>query len=158
MDLSITEPFKRYNSIGQEEVEAARLVVAVEIFLNFLEPENQIYRDLKKEFEKCTQYFGVKHAITVNSWTSGLIAAIGAIDIEPGDEVILPTWTMCACATAILNWNAIPVFADINPDTYCRPRLVEANITPYTKAIMAVDIFGQPADMDPLMSIAKVWA
>ncbi len=156
---SITEPFKRYNSIGQEEVEAARLVVEngnLSQFLGTWKPD--FYGGPKvKEFEKkCTQYFGVKHAITVNSWTSGLIAAIGAIDIEPGDEVILPTWTMCACATAILNWNAIPVFADINPDTYCiDPDSVEANITPYTKAIMAVDIFGQPADMDPLMSIAK---
>ena len=104
----------------------------------------------------CAKYFGVKHAITVNSWTSGLIAAIGALEIEPGDEVILPTWTMCACAIAILNWNAIPVFADIDPNTYCiDPVSIEANITPNTKAIMAVDIFGHSADMDTIMSIAK---
>ena len=64
------------------------------------------YKDLKDILKK---YFNVKHAITTNSWTSGLVAAVGAIGIEPGDEVIVTTWTMCATATAILHWNAIPV-------------------------------------------------
>jgi len=155
----ITRQFERYNSIGQEEVEAARVVVEsgnLSQFLGGWEPD--FFGGPKVQtFEKqCAEYFGVKHAITVNSWTSGLIAAIGAIGIEPGDEVIVPTWTMCACATAILNWNAIPVFADIHPDTYCiDPVSVEANITPYTKAIMAVDIFGQSVDMNALMLIAE---
>jgi dTDP-4-amino-4,6-dideoxygalactose transaminase len=98
----------------------------------------------------------VKHAVTVNSWTSGLTAAVGAIGIEPGDEVIVTPWTMCATATSILHWNAIPVFADIDPLTFnLDPESVEANITPYTKAIMAVDIFGHPADVDCLMEIAE---
>lgn len=155
----ITNSFSRYNSIGKEEVEAARLVVEsgnLSQFLGSWEPD--FFGGPKiKEFEsKCAEYFGVKHAITVNSWTSGLIAAIGALEIEPGDEVILPTWTMCACAVAILNWNAIPVFADIDPDTYCiDPVSIEANITPNTKAIMAVDIFGHSADMNLIMSIAE---
>lgn len=155
---AITTPFQRYNSIGQEEVKAARLVVesgSLSQFLGCWEPD--FFGGPKVQaFEKqCAEYFGVKHAITVNSWTSGLIAAIGAVGIEPGDEVIVPPWTMCASATAILHWNAIPVFADIDPETYCLdPVSVEANITPYTKAIMAVDIFGQSADMDALMDIA----
>ena len=72
-----------------------------------------------QEFEStAADYFGTKHAITVNSWTSGLVAAVGAIGIEPGDEVIVTPWTMTASATAILQWNAIPVFADIDLDTY----------------------------------------
>ncbi len=155
---TIKKPFKRYNSIGKEEVKAAHQVVksgTLSKFVGSWEPD--FFGGPKvQEFEKkCAKYFSVKHAITVNSWTSGLIAAIGAIGVEPGDEVILPTWTMSACATAILNWNAIPVFADINPDTYCiDPVSVEKNITSYTKAIMAVDIFGQSADMNTLMSIA----
>lgn len=155
----ITTPFQRYNSIGKEEVEAARLVIEsgnLSQFLGCWEPD--FFGGPKVQaFEKqCAEYFGVKHAITVNSWTSGLIAAIGAVGIEPGDEVIVPPWTMCASATAILHWNAIPVFADIDPETYCLdPASVEANITPYTKAIMAVDIFGQSADMDALMTIAE---
>jgi perosamine synthetase len=99
--------------------------------------------------------FGVKHAVTVNSWTSGLIAMLGAIGIEPGDEVIVSPWTMCASATAIVHWNAIPVFADIDRATYCiDPVSVEKCISPRTRAILAVDIFGQSADMERLRAIA----
>jgi dTDP-4-amino-4,6-dideoxygalactose transaminase len=110
-----------------------------------------------REFEKqAADYFRVKYAVAVNSWTSGLIAAIGAIGIEPGDEVITTPWTMAATATAILHWNGIPVFADINPDTFnlC-PKSVAKLITPKTKAIMAVDIFGHSADMPALRELAQ---
>jgi perosamine synthetase len=157
-EKTISRPFSRYNPIGAEEVNAARTVVESGILSQFLgcwDPD--FYGGPKvKEFERsCESFFGVKHAITVNSWTSGLIAAIGAIGIEPGDEVIVSPWTMCASATAILHWNAIPVFADIELDTFCLdPCSVEANITPYTRAIMAVDIFGQSADMKALRVIA----
>ena len=156
---TINQPFKRYNSIGKEEVEAAKAVVESGVLSQFLgcwDPD--FYGGPKvQEFERqCEAYFSVKHAITVNSWTSGLIAAIGAIGIEPGDEVIVTPWTMCASATAILHWNAIPVFADIEPETFCLdPVSVEANITPYTKAIMVVDIFGHLANMDAIMALAK---
>src|SRR5690349_347103 len=156
---TIQTPFKRYNPIGAEEVEAARKVVESGVLSQFLgcwDPD--FYGGPKvQEFERqCEAYFGVKHAVTVNSATSGLIAAVGAIGIEPGDEVIVSPWTMCASAAAILHWNAIPIFADIEPETFCLdPQAVEANITPYTKAIMAVDIFGHSADMDALMAIAR---
>ncbi len=155
---TIKTDFKRYNSIGAEEVQAAKEVVESGVLSQFLGVWNEdFYGGPKvKEFERqCTEYFGVKHAVTVNSWTSGLVAAVGAIGIEPGDEVIVTPWTMSASATAILHWNAIPVFADIDPETFnLDPKSVETNITPYTKAIMAVDIFGQSADMDELMAIA----
>jgi perosamine synthetase len=155
---TINQSFKRYNPIGKEEVEAAKSVVESGILSQFLGCWDQDFYGGSKvqEFERqCEEYFGVKHAITVNSWTSGLIAAVGAIGIEPGDEVIVTPWTMCASATAILHWNAIPVFADIEPNTFnLDPASVEANITPYTKAIIAVDIFGHSADMDTLMAIA----
>ncbi len=156
---TIDRAFTRYNPIGPEEVEAARRVVESGVLSQFIGAwDPDFYGGPKvKEFErKCEKYFGVKHAITVNSWTSGLIAAVGAVGIEPGDEVIVTPFTMCASATAILHWNAIPVFADIEPDTFCLdPKSVEANITPYTKAIMAVDIFGHSANMDALMDIAR---
>lgn len=155
----INRKFNRYNSIGQEEVDAAKSVVASGVLSKFLGCWHEDFYggDKVQEFEnECRSYFDVKHAITVNSWTSGLIAAVGAIGIEPGDEVIVSPWTMCASATAILHWNAIPVFADIEPETFCLdPVSVEANITPYTKAIMVVDIFGHSADMDAIMDIAK---
>ena len=92
----------------------------------------------------------------MNSLTSGLIAAVGAAGVEPGDEVIVSPWTMSATATAILWWNAIPVFADIEDSTFTlNPVSIEKNISPYTKAIMAVDIYGHSADMDPIMEIAE---
>jgi len=154
----IQVPFKRYNSIGKEEVEAARKVIESGVLSQFLGAWHEDFYGGPKvrEFESaCAAYFGVKHAVTVNSWTSGLIAAVGAIGIEPGDEVIVSPWTMCASATAILHWNAIPVFADIEDETFnLDPKSVEANITPQTKAIMAIDIFGHSADMDALMAIA----
>jgi len=155
---TITKPFKPYNSIGREEVEAVKQVVESGVLSKYLGCwGDDFYGGPKvQEFERqCEEYFGVKHAITVNSWTSGLVAAVGAIGIEPGDEIIVTPWTMSASATAILHWNAIPVFADIDPETFnIDPKSIEANITPYTKAIIAVDIFGQSADMDELMAIA----
>jgi len=156
---TISKPFKRYNPIGKEEVVAAKKVVESGVLSKFLgcwDPDFYGGPMVQKFERACEKYFGVKHAVTVNSWTSGLITAIGAIGIEPGDEVIVSPWTMCASATAILHWNAIPVFADIEPNTFCiDPRSIEANITPQTRAIMAVDIFGQSADMDAIMKIAS---
>ena len=156
---TIQKNFKRYNPIGVEEVQAAKQVIEGGVLSQFLGSWGPDFFGGPKvqEFERqCETYFGVKHVVTVNSWTSGLIAAVGAIGVEPGDEIIVTPWTMCATATAILHWNAIPVFADIEPDTFnIDPASVEANITPYTKAIMAVDIFGHSADVDALMAIAE---
>lgn len=156
---TIQRSFTRYNPIGAEEVEAAKKVIEGGVLSQFLgcwDPD--FYGGPKvQEFERnCEAYFGVKHAVTMNSLTSGLIAAVGAIGIEPGDEVIVSPWTMSATATAVLHWNAIPVFADIEPDTFCLdPRSVEANISPYTRAIIAVDICGHSADIDALRAIAR---
>src|SRR5687767_9956440 len=101
---TISTPFVRYNSMGKEEADAAKSVVESGVLSKFIggwEPD--FYGGAKvQEFERqCEAYFGVKHAVTVNSWTSGLVAAVGAIGIEPGDEVIVSPWTMCASATAI---------------------------------------------------------
>ncbi len=155
----IRKEFKKYNPLGTEELEAAKKVIDSGVLSQFLGCwHDDFYGGPKvQEFEqKVRKYFGVKHAVTVNSWTSGLVAAVGAIGIEPGDEVIVSPWTMSASATAILHWNAIPVFADIDIDTYnlC-PNSILKNISPKTKAIMVVDIFGQSADMDTIMEIAK---
>lgn len=149
---------QKYNTIGSEEKEAVISVLesgCLSDFLGCWSP--QFYGGPNVQlFEKaCEQFFGVKHAITVNSWTSGLIAAVGAVGIAPGDEIIVTPWTMCASATAILHWNALPVFADISPNDYCiDPESVLKNITPYTKAIMSVDIFGCSANMNALRQIA----
>ena len=155
---TINKKFRPYNSLGEEERIAVDKVMRSGILSQFLGTwHKDFYGGPKvREFEKMSaDYFGVKHAITVNSWTSGLIAAVGALDIEPGDEIIVSPWTMSASATAILHWNAIPIFADIEEDTFnIDPISVEANITEHTKAIMAVDIFGHSADMNALRKIA----
>ena len=130
---TILEPFKKYNSIGKEESDAVKKVMDSGLLSKYLGKwgEDFFGGPKVKEFEKdCENYFNVKHAITVNSWTSGLVTAVGALEIEPGDEIIVPTWTMCATATAILHWNAIPVFADIEEDTFCiSPESIERNIS-----------------------------
>ncbi len=158
-DKVVSNEFKRYNSIGIEEQNAVHSVMKSGILSKFIGANHPDFfgGPKVKEFEeKWSQYFGVKHAVTVNSWTSGLVCALGAIDLEPGDEVIVSPWTMSATATAILNWNAIPVFADICKDTYnIDPVSILKNISKYTKAIVVVDIFGQSADMDEIMEIAN---
>lgn len=108
---------------------------------------------LEKEW---ATFFQVKHAISVNSATSGLFAAAGAAGVGPGDEVIVSPYTMSASATAPLIYGAIPVFADIEEDHFCLdPKSIEEKITKYTKAIVVVDIFGQPYDADTINEIAK---
>jgi dTDP-4-amino-4,6-dideoxygalactose transaminase len=156
---TIEGKFKKYNPIGVEERDAAIDVINSGVLSKFLGTWSPDFfgGDKVQLFEKqCEDFFNVKNAIVVNSWTSGLIAAVGAIGIEPGDEVIVSPWTMSASATAILHWNAIPVFADIELDTFnLDPASVERNITPYTKAILSIDIFGHSADMDALKRIAN---
>ena len=107
---SITTPLRPYNSIGPEEVEAATRVIESGVLSQFLGCWDPDFFGGPKvqEFERqCADFFGVKHVVTVNSLTSGLTAAVGAIGIEPGDEVIVSPWTMSASATTILHWNAI---------------------------------------------------
>lgn len=155
----ITKRFKRFNTYNNKELEAANTVIKSGVLSKFIGAPGRFFDGgtyVKKFERKIEKYFGVKRAILVNSWTSGLIAAVGALDVEPGDEIITAPWTMCATATAILHWNCIPVFADIESDTFCiDPKSVEKLITKKTKAILSVDIAGQSANMLALKKIAK---
>ena len=151
--------FKPYITIGEEEIEAVVRVMRTGNLSKFIGAwcDDFYGGPTVQKFEKeWASFFGVKHAISVNSWTSGLTAAIGAIGIEPGDEIIVSPWTMAASATAILHWNAIPVFADISHEDFCLDiTSTERVITEFTKAIMIVDIFGQSADMDGFKTLAR---
>ena len=155
----ITKKFKRFNTYDTKEKDAANKVIKSGILSQYIAAPGNFFDGgtyVKKFEKKIEKYFKVKKAILVNSWTSGLIAAIGALDVEPGDEIITAPWTMCATATAILHWNCIPIFADIESDTFCiDPQSVEKLITKKTKAILSVDIAGQSADMISLRKIAK---
>lgn len=151
--------FSRYNTIANDDAAAVASVMQSGVLSDFVgAPGANFLGGAKvKEFENnFTAKFDCGHSISVNSWTSGLTTIIGALGIEPGDEILVSPWTMCASATAILHWNAIPVFVDIEEDTYCiDPRKIEEKITSRTRAILAVDIFGQSADMNPINAIAE---
>ncbi|NVM54484.1 MAG: DegT/DnrJ/EryC1/StrS family aminotransferase [Candidatus Helarchaeota archaeon] len=108
------------------------------------------------EFEKkFSNYIKVKHSIALNSGTAALHAALLALDIKSGDEVIIPSFTFVATASVALHVGAKPIFVDIDPEIYTMdPQEVEKVITPKTKAIVPVHLFGHPADLDPLKELA----
>ncbi|MFH1019057.1 MAG: DegT/DnrJ/EryC1/StrS family aminotransferase [Pseudomonadota bacterium] len=153
-----TRPFPRHKTIGLEEQEAVAKVLESGVLSKYLGCWHEDFMggpEVRALEEEWSAHFGVKHAIAVNSCTSGLYAAVGAIGTEPGDEIIVTPYTMSATATAPLIYNAIPVFADIEEDCFCLdPEAVEAQITSRTKAIMVVDLFGQPYDADAINALA----
>lgn len=102
------------------------------------------------------EYVGVKHAIAVNSGTDALVIALRAAGVKAGDEVITTPFTFFATAETIAAVGAVPVFTDVDENTYnLDPAKVEEKITEKTKAILPVHVFGQPADMDGIRAIAK---
>ncbi|KAF5041337.1 UDP-4-amino-4-deoxy-L-arabinose--oxoglutarate aminotransferase [anaerobic digester metagenome] len=154
-----TSPFPAYEVIGEEEKAAVARVLDTGVLSRYLGCWHDDFYggpEVRAFEEEWAAYFGVKHAIAVNSCTSGLYAAVGAIGTEPGEEIVVPPYTMAATATAPLVYGAVPVFADIEPDCFCiDPAAVEAAITPRTRAIMAVDLFGQPYDADAVNAVAR---
>jgi dTDP-4-amino-4,6-dideoxygalactose transaminase len=109
------------------------------------------------EFEQAfAKFHGARHGVAVTNGTAALEVTIAALGIGNGDEVILPNFTFVATASAVLFANALPVLVDVDPETYCiDPDLVEAAITPRSKAIIAVHMGGHPADLDRLSEIAR---
>lgn len=106
--------------------------------------------------QKWAQLIGAKRCLTVVNGTNALIAAVHNLDLGAGDEIILPPFTFIATPLAVLNNGAIPVFADIDENTWqIDPKKIEEKITPRTKAILPVHIYGIPADMEKIMAIAK---
>jgi perosamine synthetase len=115
------------------------------------------YGTMNSRLEKAfAERFGVKYAITHNSGTSTLHSCLAAAGVGPGDEVISPALTVISNAAVTLHQNAVPVFADIDPETFnMDPKDVERKITPRTKVIMPVHLYGLPCDMDPIMRLAE---
>lgn len=155
----IAAPLAHFSTIGEDDIAAAVEVMKTGVLSAYIGAPGPGFMGgtrVRALEAAAAATFGVRHALAVNSWTSGLIAAVGAIGIEPGDEIITTPWTMAATATAILHFAGIPVFADILPDTFnIDPAAVEALVSPRTRAILAVDIFGQSADMGALRAIAE---
>lgn len=120
---------------------------------NWISSLGEYVRRFEEEF---AQYLGIRYSLTCSNGTAALHLALLALDISPGDEVIVPSFTFIASINSILYCGAIPVFVDVEPDTWClNPEDVRKKITEKTKAIMAVHLYGNPARMDELMDIAK---
>ncbi len=109
------------------------------------------------EFEaKFAEYMDAKYGVCTSSGTASILTALSAVGVTVGDEVIIPPYTFIATASAVLDVNGTPVFADIDPDNYClKPESVEEMITDKTKAIITVHLGGCPTDMDAMMALAK---
>jgi len=151
--------FPAHITVGAEEKKMVGDVIDSGILSNYLgaHHENFMGGAYVRACEAAwADRFGAKHALAVNSNTSGLVAALGAINVGPGDEVIVTAYSMSASAVAPLLWGATPVFADVDPETFCLSAAsIEAVITPATKAILVVDLFGQPFDVAGLRALAQ---
>ena len=148
MKVPLLDLKPQYQSLKKELDDAILRVAESQHFI--LGPEVE-----KMEKEFC-EYLNCKHAIGVSSGTDALLLALMAIDIKPGDEVIVPTYSFFATAGVVSRLNAIPVLTDIDPITFnMNPDDVKKKITSKTKAIIPVHLYGQSADMEPLMKIAK---
>lgn len=153
----IPDRLRLYKSIGDDEVAAAYAVLESGSLSRFVGSPGEGFwggPQVRAFEEEWADRFEVRSAIAVNSWTSGLECAVAALQLDPGDEVITSPWTMSGTVAAIVHAGAVPVFADVDHQYFSlNPIAVEAVITPRTRAILAVDIFGQAADSAALKAI-----
>jgi dTDP-4-amino-4,6-dideoxygalactose transaminase len=138
----------QYHSIKKEIDEAV---------LSTLESGHFILGPAVSKFEESVaSYLGVKHAIGLASGTDALVLALRALDIGPGDEVIIPAYTFFATAGTVMSVGAKPVFVDVDPESYqIDTTRIRAAVTPKTKAIIPVHLYGHPAEMKPILAIAR---
>lgn len=148
MNVPLLDLKAQYQTIKQELDEAVLRVAESQYFI--LGP------DVAGMEKNMNEFLGVKHSIGVSSGTDALLIALMAIGIKPGDEVIVPTYSFFATAGVVSRLNAVPIFTDIDPVTFnMDPLDIEKRITEKTRAIIPVHLYGQSADMDPIMAIAK---
>ncbi len=148
MNVPLLDLKAQYKTLKKELDEA--LITTAESQYFILGPE------VEKLEQNIEEFLGAKKAIGVSSGTDALLIALMAIDIKPGDEVIVPTFSFFATAGVVSRLNAVPVFVDSDPITFnIDPNKIEKKITDKTKAIIPVHLYGQSADMAPIMDIAK---
>jgi len=153
-----TKPFPPHPIIGEEEKRSVLSVLESGRLSTFLAVPGEYFlggkmiKHLERQF---IEYHGVKYAVAFNSATAALHAAVVAVGVQPGQEVIVPPYTFTSTATCALMHNAIPVFADVDEHVFCLdPAAVEQAITPLTRAIIVVHLFGHPANLDGLLALA----
>ncbi len=151
-------PFPPTNTIGSEEREAVLDVIDSGSLSQFLGAWGDEFLGgpwVRRCEDAVRERLGIAHAVSLNSATTALQASLAAVGVEPGDEVIVPPYTMSATAATVVLAGAIPVFADIEDETYgLDPASVAERITPRTTAIVAVHLFGHPARMAELTALA----
>ncbi|MFB3885589.1 MAG: DegT/DnrJ/EryC1/StrS family aminotransferase [Thermodesulfobacteriota bacterium] len=142
--IPVNEPF-----IGQREIE----YVTECLRTGWISSAGRFIEEFE---EKWAAYCGMKYGAAVSNGTAALQVAVGCIGLKPGDEVIMPTFTIISCAQAVIYNGGMPVLVDCEPRTWCMDvSRIEAKITPKTKAVMPVHIYGHPVDMDPLLDLAR---
>ncbi|MCK4789416.1 MAG: aminotransferase class I/II-fold pyridoxal phosphate-dependent enzyme, partial [Desulfobacteraceae bacterium] len=147
MKIPLVDLKAQYNPIKEEIDTAIQKVIERGQFI--LGPEVKVLE------EEIASYLGVEYAIGVASGTDALHLALVACGIKPGDEVITTPFTFIATTEVITNCGAIPVFVDIEPKTYnINPDKIESKISPKTKAVIPVHLYGQPANMSPVLELA----
>jgi dTDP-4-amino-4,6-dideoxygalactose transaminase len=148
MKIPLVDLVGQYHSIKDEMDQAVLAVLEAGQFV--LGP------NVKALEQEMAAYLGVKNAVGVASGTDALIIALRAVDVGEGDEVIVPAYSFFATAGAVLSVGARPVFVDVDPQTYLLAvDQLEAAVTPASKAIIPVHLYGQPADMDEIMAVAE---
>ena len=149
-------PGPGYYWIGkEEEQEVIDVLRARYLFRYGNERDPNFKHKVKTLEEEINKSFKSGYALAVTSGTAALITALSAAGIGPGDEVIVPGYTFIASITAIIICNAVPVLAEVDDSLTLDPEDVEKKITPYTKAVMAVHMLGNPCNLDELSKIAK---
>jgi perosamine synthetase len=150
--------FPKYPVIDEQEEMAVIEVLKSKKLSTFVASpgENFLGGEKIKQFEQnFATYIGTKYAISFNSATSALHAAIVSVEVQPGEEVIVPPYTFTSTATSALMHNAIPVFSDVTLDTFCLdPKKLKKVLTPLTSAIIPVHLFGHPCEMDEILEFA----
>lgn len=133
--------------VGEEEVQAVR-----EVLLS----GNYVSGPKVKEFEDAfAEYVGTSHAVAVSNGTAAIQVALACYGIGPGDEVVVPSMTFFSTATAVMHQNAVPIFCDVDGDYCMDPASFESVITPRTKAVIPVHLYGYPANMDEILAVAN---
>lgn len=154
-----SKPFPAHPVIGEEEKRAVLNVLESGRLSTFIAAPGEYFlggRTIKEFERRFAEYHGVEHAVAFNSATAALHAAIVGTGVEAGEEVIVPPYTFTSTATCALMQNAIPIFADIEDVTFgLDPEAIERAITPLTRAIILVHLFGHPANIESIVEIAR---
>jgi perosamine synthetase len=145
-----TAPFPRRDPFGLEDV--AQIVRALQSGTLFF-PSGKVVYEFERTF---ADLYGIEHAVASTSGTSAIHVALGALNLEPGDEVITTPLSDMGTVAPIIQCNCIPVFADVKLGTFnLDPASIEANISDRTRAVIVVHCWGQPADLEPILELAK---